>query len=115
MKTLLMIDDDELILDSMSMVFTDLGFAVTTISNPVEAVQMASSRDFDLILTDIRMPGLNGADVVARIRAQKPQARILVVTAFTGDPWVQKALDSGALGLVRKPFEIAKILDYLRE
>jgi len=115
MKTILMIDDDELILESMKVVFTDLGYDITTISQPAEGIITATTRDFDLILTDVRMPGINGSEVVYKIREAKPQAKILVVTAYPGDPWAQKALDFGALALVKKPFEIIKILDYLKD
>jgi DNA-binding NarL/FixJ family response regulator len=47
------------------------------------------------------------------VLAKKPKARILVITAYPNDPLVERAIRAGAVGLLRKPFEIAKILDFL--
>ena len=70
---------------------------------------------YDLILTDIRMPGRNGAEITEAVRAARPDARILVITAYPNDPLAERALAAGAIGLLRKPFEIAKILDFLKD
>lgn len=112
-KRILLLDDDELILESFEMIFTDLGYTVTTVSDSARGVETALGADFDLILSDIRMPGLNGAQAVQAILARKPEARIHVLTAYPGDPLVQAALEAGARGVMKKPFEIAKILDLL--
>jgi CheY-like chemotaxis protein len=61
------------------------------------------------------MPELNGAEVVREIRALRPRAKIFVMTAYPGDPLVQVALEAGAQGVMKKPFEIAKILDLLKD
>ncbi len=67
-----MIDDDELIRDSMEMIFTDLGFEVKTCGDGEKGVALAMEFDYDLILCDMRMPGLNGAQAVAKILQAKP-------------------------------------------
>ena len=114
-KKILMIDDDEMIRDSVEMIFSDFGIEVKTCGDPDQGVASALETDFDLILCDMRMPGLNGAQAVAKIIEAKPKARIMILTAFPGDPLVQKAMASGAIGLMKKPFEVAKLLDLLRE
>jgi len=114
-QTILMIDDDELIRDSMQLIFSDFGIDVRTCGDGEEGVSLALASDYDLILCDMRMPGLDGAQTVAKILQAKPQARILVLTAFPGDPLVQKALASGAIGIMKKPFEVAKLLELLKE
>jgi FixJ family two-component response regulator len=55
----------------------------------------------------------NGAEITEAILAKKPSARILVITAYPNDPLAQRAMGAGAIGLLKKPFEIAKILDFL--
>ena len=108
-------DDDELILDSFSMIFTDLGYEVVTCSEGAKAVEEATGSEFDLLLSDIRMPGLNGAQVVQAIKSKKPNAKIYMITAYPGDALVQAALDAGAEGVMKKPFDIAKVLDLMRD
>ena len=78
-------------------------------------VEEASRGIYDLILVNIRMPGMNGAEVTRRVRAVKPDARVLIVTAFPNDPLVAKAREAGAFALLKKPFEIAAVLDLLKE
>lgn len=113
-KRLFLLDDDSLILESFEMIFSDFGFEVTTCGDSALGVELAGQKDFDLILSDIRMPGLNGAQAIRAIKALKPQARVYVLTAYPGDPLVQEALEAGAAGVMKKPFEIGLILDLLR-
>ncbi len=113
-KSILVIDDEEMILDAVKVIFEDMGISVTTTSNPVQGEQEAINSAYDLVLTDIRMPTRNGAEIVEAILAKKPGARVLVITAYPNDPLAERAIKAGAIGLVRKPFEIAKILEYLK-
>ncbi len=112
-KSILVIDDETMILDAIKIIFEDMGYAVETTADPVQGAEQAATRDYDLILTDVRMPGKNGAEVTEAVLARKPSARILVITAYPNDPLAERAIKAGALGLLKKPFEIAKILDFL--
>ncbi len=114
-KSLLVIDDEPMILDAIKIIFEDMGYEVITTTVPADAIATAVARPFDLILTDIHMPVSNGAEIIEAIRAARPDARMLVITAYPNDPLVQRALDAGAIDIVRKPFEIAKILDFLKD
>ncbi len=111
--SVLVIDDEPMILDAIRIILGDLGCEVVATSVPTDGVAAAIARPFDLILTDIRMPVKNGAEIVEAIRAARPDARIVVISAFPNDPLVRRALDAGAIDIVRKPFEISKLLDYL--
>ena len=112
-KSILVIDDELMILDAIKIIFEDMGYTVQTTSDPLQGTEEAISKDFDLILTDVRMPVRNGAEVTEAVLARKPGARILVITAYPNDPLAERAVRAGALGLLKKPFEIAKILDFL--
>jgi CheY-like chemotaxis protein len=112
-KSILVIDDEPMILDAIKIIFEDMGYAVNTFSDPVEGTNEALRSEYDLILTDVRMPVRNGAEITEAILARKPAARVLVITAYPGDPLAERAIKAGAVGLLKKPFEIAKILDFL--
>jgi FixJ family two-component response regulator len=62
---------------------------------------------------DVRMPVKNGAEVTEEILRQRPGTKVLVITAYPDDPLATRALKAGAVGMVRKPFEIARVLDFL--
>ncbi len=112
-KSILVIDDEDMILDAIKIIFEDMGYAVQTTTDPLLGTEEAVAKDFDLILTDVRMPVRNGAEVTEAVLARKPSARILVITAYPNDPLAERAVRAGAIGLLKKPFEIAKILDFL--
>ncbi len=112
-KTILIIDDEAMVLDALKVILEDLDYTVEGYSDPFAGEKAALSKDYDLILSDLRMPGKNGAEIVESIRSHKPEARVLIITAFPSDPLAEKAMGAGALGLVRKPFEISKIIEYL--
>jgi len=115
MKSILVIDDETMVLDAIKIIFDDMGYAVKVFSNSQAGMEEALRNDYDLILVDVRMPGMNGAEVTEGIRRGKPGARILIITGYPGDPLAARALQAGAFGLLKKPFEIAKILDFLKD
>lgn len=113
-KSILVIDDETLILDAIKTIFEDMGYSVQTTPDPVQGTEKTIQNEYDLILTDVRMPVRNGAEITEAIIASRPAGRILVITAYPNDPLVQRAMSAGAIGLLKKPFEIAKILDFLK-
>lgn len=113
-KSILAIDDDEMILYAIKTIFEDLGYTVKTTTDPMEGIADALAKDYDLVITDVRMPSHNGAEVVDAVLAKKPATRILMVTAYPTDPLAVRGLEAGAVGLLKKPFEIMKILEFLK-
>jgi len=113
MKRILIIDDEKMLVEVIRIVLEDLGYQVTGFDNPLEGQKAAIEQDFDLILVDLRMPDRDGAAVTESIMAQKPEALVLIITAYPEDPLVERALTAGARALLRKPFEITKIFHFL--
>ena len=114
-KKILVIDDEQMILDAIETILGDMGYDVTTFSTPIDGEKEAIKNSYDLILIDIQMPDRNGAEVTETVLREKPDVRILILTAHPTHPLAKKALDAGAKALLKKPFEIAKVLDFLRD
>jgi len=114
-KKILIIDDEEMIVDVMKVILEDLGHQVTGFHKSREGEKAAIENDYDLILVDIRMPEKNGAEVTRSILKAKPEARILIITAYPADPLVESALNAGAMALMKKPFDMGKILNFLKD
>jgi len=112
-KRILVIDDEATVLDALKMILEEMGHTVDTTEDPFEGERKALEQEYDLIITDLRMEGKTGDEIVRSIKSRRKNARILVITAFSTEPMAQSALKAGALALVRKPFEISKILAYL--
>ena len=114
-KRILAIDDETMILDAMKVVFEEMDCEVSVFSDSAVGLEEALRGQYDLVLVDLRMPGKNGAEVAEQLLAKRPEAKVLVITAHTDDPLAGRALRAGAVGLLRKPFEIARVLDFLKE
>lgn len=115
MKNILVIDDETMILDAIKIIFEDMGYGVKVFSDSPAGMDEAIRGEYDLILVDVRMPGMNGAEVTEGIRKARPKAKVLVITAYPNDPLAVRALEAGAVGLLKKPFEIAKVIDFLKD
>lgn len=114
-KSILVIDDEEMILDSIKIIFGEMGHDVTVCSDSISGLAEALKSPHDLVIVDVRMPGKSGADVAEELLRSRPETRLLVITGFPNDPLAVRALKAGAVGLLKKPFEIAKIIDYLKD
>lgn len=112
-KKILFLDDDEIVLETFKYVMTDLNYEVVTYSNSKDCLNLALSEDFDLIITDIRMPELNGIEFIKRVKKVKPKSNIYVLTSYPDKNIVKEALSLGALGLMEKPFHVSKIVSVL--
>jgi len=113
-KKILVIDDEEMVLNALKVILEDMGYELSIYQNPIDGEEEAKNNDYDLIILDLRMPERNGADITESIIKVKPEARILILTGYATDPLAKKALEGGAISLLKKPFEIAKILDFLK-
>jgi DNA-binding response OmpR family regulator len=91
------------------LVIEEEGFEADTIRNGSEAFRKSAREPFDLIVTDIRMPGLSGLDVLPGIRKLQPYAPILVITAFGGGEDYRKALERGATAYLEKPIHLMNL------
>lgn len=114
-KRILVVDDEEMILKTIKLILEDMGYSVTCFSDPDEGEKKALQNDYDVIILDLRMPKKNGAELTKSIIEAKPESKILILTAYPTDPLAKKALEAGALSLLKKPFEISKILDFIEK
>lgn len=110
---ILLLDDDEIILETFKYVMTDLNYDVTTFNNAKECLAAASTEDFDLIITDIRMPDINVAEFIDSLLKVKPDANVYILTSYPDDSIVKEALKLGAKGLMEKPFQVSKIVSIM--
>src|SRR4051794_23111113 len=76
-----------------------------------EAVELAADHDPDVVLMDVRMPGVDGLEAIRRLRAAGSRARVLVVTTFDADEHVHGALKAGASGFLLKHASPARLVD----
>ncbi|MFZ4987248.1 MAG: response regulator, partial [Blastocatellia bacterium] len=86
------------------------GYEVTTASGGAEAVAAARRQRFDLVLTDVYMPDLNGLEVLRAIREADPTTQVIVVTGLGSLDLALKAIEEGAYDLIAKPYPVEEML-----
>ena len=100
-----LIDDEPIIHDVLGQLLTSEGYEVEPSSSGEEALSKISSRSFDLILLDLLMPGLDGIEVLKRIKHIDPQAVVIIITAYASVESAIAAMKTGAFDYVQKPFK----------
>lgn len=103
--SLLIVDDEESVRDSLYNWFIEDGFKVECAENAKEALAMLEAGHFDIILADIKMPGMDGMEMHRRIRALNPEAIVIIMTAFASVETAVQALKDGAFDYITKPFD----------
>jgi CheY-like chemotaxis protein len=99
----LVIDDDAVVGRSFDRVLSDKGYDVSTVSSGEEALNTIKQTNFDVVFTDIKMPGMDGLEVTERIKARCPWTPVVVITGYGTEENEAKASVLGASGFVRKP------------
>ncbi|GAB2588804.1 response regulator [Kribbella endophytica] len=104
MIRLIIVDDHPIVRDGLRGIFaSDPAFDVVgEAGDGAEALTIAAQHRPDVVLLDLRMPGLSGADLIRALRAQQPTVRILVLTTFDDDTEIHAAIDEGATGYLLK-------------
>ena len=108
MKTtisILIVDDEESVRDSLLNWFIEDGYEVDCAANAKEALTKIESANFDIILADIKMPGMDGLEMHRRIKAINSSAIVIVMTAFASVETAVQALKDGAFDYITKPFD----------
>src|SRR5438094_275599 len=106
---ILVVDDDDGVRENLAELFELVGYSVLTAANATEAMKALRNREVDLLLTDFRMPGPNGVELIESARRAKPGLRAVLMTAF-GDTFTEiESVRRGAIGYLNKPFEAGKL------
>jgi len=103
--SILIVDDEESVRDSLHNWFIEDGYDVGRAENAKNALLMLESRKFDIILADIKMPGMDGMEMHRRIRALNKDTIVIIMTAFASVDTAVQALKDGAYDYVTKPFD----------
>ena len=103
--SILIVDDEESVRDSLYNWFIDDGYHVECAENAKQALSMIESRNFDIILADIKMPGMDGLEMHRRIRSLNKDSIVIIMTAFASVATAVQALKDGAFDYITKPFD----------
>ncbi len=103
--SILIVDDEESVRDSLNNWFIEDGYSVECAENAKQALLLLEARNFDIILADIKMPGMDGLEMHRRIKVLNKDAIVIIMTAFASVDTAVQALKDGAYDYVTKPFD----------
>ena len=118
MKKILIVDDEKNIRLTLSQALETLGMPVQTAGDGEEALQKLQDSDFSLVLLDLKLPGMDGLEVLRRIRESRPKTRVIMITAHGTIDYAVEAMKLGAVDFLRKPFspnEIRRLVSQVLE
>jgi DNA-binding NtrC family response regulator len=108
-KKVLVVDDDPVVGKSFDRVLTGKGYAVITARNGDEALSKLRSENYDVVFTDIKMPGMNGLEVAERVKESQPWLPVVIITGYGTDAQEARAKRAGVFGFLRKPLSAEMI------
>lgn len=103
---ILLVDDNEAFLDSTKDVLEDQEYGVVTAVSGEEAVRVFGAHTFDVVLMDIKMPGMNGVESFIEMKRLRPGVKVIMVTAYGVEEMIRQALAEGALAVLHKPLDM---------
>ena len=112
--TVLVVDDEEYIRESLKTFLTEMGYRVIVASHGEEALDLAKKEGPEVIILDVKMPGIDGIETCRRLRSDEGTAVIPVIVATALRETLPAALDAGANDFVTKPFHLTELLTRIR-
>ncbi|MFI4938974.1 MAG: response regulator [Burkholderiales bacterium] len=102
-RKILVVDDDPVVGKSFDRVLSNKGYVVITASNGEEALRKIKNEHYDLVFTDIKMPGISGIEVAERVKASQPWLPVVIVTGYGSGANEARAEAAGVSGFLHKP------------
>jgi DNA-binding NtrC family response regulator len=113
--SILIVDDDVGMVRTTALILGRKGYTVATAEDGPEAIEKAKKQSFDMIFMDIKMPLMDGVETYRRIKQIRPEAVVMMMTAYAVEDLVQQALEEGAYGIIYKPLDIERVIAIIEE
>ena len=111
----LIVDDEVNMCRTLSDILIDEGYYVHTAGTGEEAVQACSRQEFDVVLMDVRMPGMDGVEAFREIRRHREGVRVILMSAYGLEELKKSALDEGAVAFLPKPLDVERTVKLIGE
>ena len=110
-ERILVVDDELDMLMLLRMIIEDNSdYAVETTNNPSEGLKMLTEKDFDLVISDLKMPGMDGMELFDELKEIKPGVPVIIITAYGSLETADEAMKKGVSDFITKPFRKDSIL-----
>ena len=107
---ILIVDDEKAIRESVSLVLSEEGYKTEIASNGNEALEFLNEQDYDVLITDLKMPGMDGIELIKKSMKICPQTSVIIITAHASVESAIEALRIGAFDYILKPFDFDDLI-----
>jgi len=111
----LVIDDDENIRTMLSMILEDEGYVVESVDTAKKAIERTEKRFYNIALIDVRLPDMEGIELLTKIKPTTPKIRKIIITGYPTLKNAIEAVNNGADAYIMKPFDVEKVLKTIKE
>src|SRR5512145_1691246 len=115
MAKILVLDDDQGMREFMEIMLTKEGYDVTSADNPVKAINLCRKTAYDLVITDLKMPKIDGIEFLKTIKDHRPKTVVILITAYASGETAVNAMKEGAYDYVEKGGSIEELKQIVRQ
>jgi len=115
MKKIMVVDDEESVRVILKQLLEQGGYAVETAKDGKEALGILEKGHFDMLVTDINMPEMNGVELLSKTREKFPMLPVIFITAYGKDKVILEAMKVGLSDYIEKPFRMNDVLRIIKE
>ena len=115
MKKILIIDDEEIVRMSCERALQIENFQTAVASSGMEGLEILEKEPFDLVLLDLKMPDMDGMEVLAKIKSSWPDINVIMISGYSTVDTAVQALRSGAVNFIQKPFAPDTLFSAIQE
>ena len=110
---ILIVDDDPMMANTMADILNMSGYRVTACHSAEEALDTARKIELDVVISDIRMPGMNGVELFNALQSVQPNLPVILMTAYAAEELIRQGMAEGVIGTLDKPVDIHRLLSLL--
>ena len=114
-ERVLLVDDEQDFLEALAERMRVRGLEVTTTTSTLDALNMAESESYDVIVMDLMMPEMEGLEALKTLKDQKPEIQIILLTGYATREIEAEALKLGAVDLIEKPADVGRLIEKIKE
>lgn len=106
---LLVVDDESIVGKRLKQVFSKIGFEVETYTEAAPAMAAMAEKPFDIVVTDLKMEGMDGMEVLKRVREMNPRTQVIIITGYASPATAELAQQQGVFEFLAKPFRLDEL------
>jgi DNA-binding NtrC family response regulator len=108
---ILILDDEPIVGDRLKPALEKCGYTVETLTDSQKAIDQLARKRYDVLITDLKMSGPSGLDVLRFVKEQSPGTHVIIVTGYATADQAKESMKSGAVDFIAKPFRISQLTE----